>query len=219
VEDALALQYLTEIWGLGAGTSVVSSGEAGRLLARGVPVLATWEATPTLMQEAASASARQPFGPDWIAFRPEGTTGHDLLLPPALLPAPDGDLLAAYGVTPSPRGAPVVDAPAGVDITLIWQPGDAGWPDGLNISVRPTRAGQLIPDPAMPGAILQQDRPEPANGLGEPQPLDDLQLLDPYRFVHGEEADGVMVILYRAVDGGFENVTELRLPLDDPANR
>ena len=55
VDDALALDYLLEIWGLRPdlvpGLRVVSSDQAGGFLRRGLPVLATAEAAPTLLAE------------------------------------------------------------------------------------------------------------------------------------------------------------------------
>ncbi len=218
VDDALALQYLTEIWGLGNDALSVSSREAAASLIAGAPLLSTWEAAPTLAEElpANQPVRRTVISPDWIAFHPADE--------PASIPTPavDVQMPTAAGVTlrgfdslDAPDGAPVTAAQPGLDVTLHWQTPATGWPLGVNISVRPTVGGNFIADPTRADAILQQDRALPADGLGDSLTLTtgDMLMLDPYRFEQVGEADGLLVLLYRATDDGFENLAEMRLPL------
>jgi hypothetical protein len=51
VEDALALDYLINIWGLRPDLRVVSSKQAGELLQQGAAVLTTLDAAPVLLEE------------------------------------------------------------------------------------------------------------------------------------------------------------------------
>ncbi len=212
VDDALALQYLTEIWAIQPDAAVVSSQEAGRKLAAGAPVLATWRAAQTLADELPPeiAPAIQSHSPDWLLFAPPGQAPPSTA-PQAVVDTPvtDGVTLHGYAAAPSPAGAPVTDGPQGLDVTLFWMLEGGAWPDELAISVRPTMDGAFIPSPDDPAAILQQDAPGPARGMmvATSAPA---QVADAYRFPGAETADGITVIVYRPVDGGFENVAEMR---------
>ena len=125
-------------------------------------------------------------------------------------PVTEGVTLHGYAIAPSPTGAPVYDGPPGLDVTLFWTLADGTWPDELAISVRPTLGGAFLPNPDDPGAILQQDAPAPARGMmvATSAPA---QVADAYRFPGAQDADGLMIIVYRPVDGGFENVAEIRV--------
>ncbi len=219
VNDALALQYLIQVWGVRPDLAVASSAEVGLRLAAGDGALAAWDAAGALSAElpAGQSFGRQSAGPDWLLFSPTGARPEGELWPPA---APFGGSagpvrLAGYGVAPAPAGAPVYP-PVGParDITLYWELGPEGWPENLSISLRPTQGGAFIPDPDQPGAVLQQDSPGPARGLlalppGAPQPA-----ADAYRLPWPTGADGLFLILYRSTgDGGHENVAEIALPL------
>ena len=71
VDDALALQYLIDIWQLRPDLHVVSSAEAARWLGEGQAVFATWQAATTLRGELPTtlAPSQQGAGPDWIIFQ------------------------------------------------------------------------------------------------------------------------------------------------------
>ena len=211
VDDALALQYLTEIWEIQPQAAVVSSQEAGERLAAGAPVLSTWQAASTLADELPPVLAPtiQSHSPDWLIFAPPGQPTRS---PQVVVdePVTDGVTLHGYTVTSSPTGAPVYDGPPGLDVTLFWTLENGTWPDELAISVRPTLGGAFIPSPDNPAAILQQDAPAPARGMVAAPAGSPARVADAYRFTGGEFADGVMIIVYRPVDGGFENVAEMR---------
>jgi hypothetical protein len=211
VEDALALDYLTNIWGLRPDLRIVSSKQAGELLQQGAVVLTTLDAAPVLLEElpAGLTPARAIFSPDWLLL----TAGDTAAASPAVrvdAPLGDGVTLAGYTVKPSPTGAPVTQTAPAVDVTLFWQL-DAGWPSGFGVSLRPTRQGAFLPDAAT-GGVIQRDAAAPVEGLITPLP-DDL-VTDALRVPVPNGADGVMLIVYRTTDAGFENLLELPLRLD-----
>ena len=208
--DALALDYLVNIWGIRPDLRIVSSSAAGPLLDRDGTVLATMDAAPILLEELQSSITPigSPFGADWLALAshhldqpavPQGTVDTAL---------GEGLTLVAYAVDPAPAGAPVTQAERAVDVTLFWQLHD-GWPAGYGISLRPTAGGAFLPDAAT-GGIIQRDAAAPVQGLI--QTTTDWVLADAYRIPMPDGADGVMLIVYRATDDGFENLLEL--PLD-----
>jgi hypothetical protein len=224
VDDALALQYLTQIGGLHPGVTVVSSKEAGLLLDQGRLVLASADSAPTLRAELPPHvnPALHSYGPDWIAF-----LGPQARLPDAVFgqqknkavqKLTDDIALAGYRAAfgYDPQGAfPAHDT--GLGITLYWQLATGDWPDGVSLSVRPTSAGAFLPDPnSQPGAIVQQDRTRPVYGLFEPgQRGEDTIVADGYRFLLPPDVlagvDGILVILYESKDEGFRNIAEIAL--------
>ncbi|MCX6046103.1 MAG: DUF2723 domain-containing protein [Chloroflexi bacterium] len=219
VDDALALQYLIDIWQIRPDLQVISSDKAAGWLAQNRPVFATWQAAATLRAElpATWAISMQSAGPDWIVLQ-SGGLGREqppaFVIDRAIMP---GIVLHGYTIAPSPSAMPVLTkAGATLDVTLFWQIQLDDWPEGLSISIRPTLHGALIPAPT--GGVIQQDTARPAHGLlaldhwpAGHSVADAYQLPLPAPLPEG--ADGVAVILYRHKDNGFENVAELNLPL------
>jgi hypothetical protein len=124
----------------------------------------------------------------------------------------DGVALLGYAVAPAPTGAPVTRAPSAADVTLLWKLHD-GWPAGLGVSLRPTRGGAFIADGT--GAIIQRDAGAPGQGLASAAGV----VHDALRVPLPAGADGVMLIVYRTTDVGFENLLEKTLDisaLDNP---
>ncbi len=219
VDDALALQYLIDIWQIRPDLHVISSAEAAGWLAQQRKVFATWQAASTLRAElpANLAVAMQSASPDWIAIQ---TNDADQQQQPAIVvdrSVTAGIVLHGYRITPAPSPAPVVNnAPAALDVTLFWQISLGDWPAGLSISVRPTLHGAMLPNPA--GGVIQADTVRPAHGLLALNRWSAGQFVaDAYRLPLGAPlpagADGVAVILYRSKDNGFEHVAELNLPI------
>ncbi|MFN8494236.1 MAG: DUF2723 domain-containing protein [Caldilineaceae bacterium] len=220
VDDALALQYLIALWQIRPDLQVVSSNVAAQWLAQGQPVFATWPAAPTLQAElpATLKCSMQSAGADWIVFQ---TGGRLLLQTPQVkfvqTITPDVRLMG-YQIRPGPSAEPVTKTvEATMDVTLFWRIHGPDWPNGLSISVRPTRQGAMLPNPA--GGVIQQDNARPAHGLltlatwPADQPIADAYRLPlPAHLPTG--ADGVTVILYRSKGNGFENVAEIHLPMD-----
>ncbi|MDQ3250403.1 MAG: hypothetical protein M3Q45_14495, partial [Chloroflexota bacterium] len=220
VEDALALQYLIDIWQIRPDLVVVSSSQAAILLKQGQRVFATWQAATTLRAELPPTlvTTQQSASPDWIQFHNREGEATDT---PDQAPqvrvdhvmTPDIALLG-YSVVPTPATQPVTALnPTGMDVTLFWRLRN-DWPAGLSISVRPTANGGFIPNPA--GGIIQQDSSSPAHGLlanaASLSPVADAYRLGlPAALPVG--ADGFAVILYRSGANGFENVAEINLPI------
>ncbi|MCB9157781.1 MAG: DUF2723 domain-containing protein [Caldilineaceae bacterium] len=235
VQDALALQYLIDIWHIRPDLRVVSSRQAAAILQENGLLLTTVEAAPTLLDElpAPLAVQLQDQSADWVrvnnAAHPGAMEAPAVVLDEAAL---SGVVLAGYSFAPTPVNpiAPQSASPA-MDLMLYWQLADGVWPEGVSISVRPTLNGKLIRVPqgapnqgesnqGESNQIVQQDRPRPVHGLAKlSAPFLQQQLVaDAYRLALAEPApagvDGVSVILYQKKDGGFENVAELAFPLD-----
>ncbi|HRA66521.1 MAG TPA: DUF2723 domain-containing protein, partial [Caldilinea sp.] len=205
VEDALALDYLVNIWGIRPDLRVVSSDAAAQTLAADGTVLTTFDAAPVLLEElpARLRTPRQAFSADWLAL---GDAARALSAQPQERidrPLTDGVILAGYTLQPAPAAAGQA-----VDVTLFWQLAD-GWPAELGISLRPTRDGAFLPDAAT-GGVIQLDAAAPAHGLAQPAP-GTTRLADFYRLPMPADANGVMLIVYQSSDNGFENLLELPL--------
>lgn len=211
VDDALALDYLIRIWGLRSDLRVVSSVEAGEVLRGGGLVFSTRDAAAALLEElpADVRPLRTAFGPDWLAL---GDVEQTSDIPAALeVEIVDGVALVGYGVAKAPTGAPVTHAAPAVDVTLVWRI-DATWPPGLGVSLRPTTNGAFIPD-STTGGVIQRDASAPVQGLVELRP--GASVSDALRVPMPNGADGVMLLVYRAVEGGFENLLEIPLQLNE----
>ena len=219
-DDALGLTYLTEIWAIRPDVGVLNRDQVAQRLADGGTVLAEAGVAPLALAELGALGAQVALtarGPDWVALRlgsEESAPAPDTLLNQAV---GDGIALLGYSVQPGPTGAPVITAPPSLDLTLFWQIDPGAPPHDWSISVRPTIGGNFIPDPqGENGAIFQQDRPGPVDGLLTFSRLPAaVPLADAYRLPDAPGADGIMVILYRAVDGGFENLAEMRLAIPE----
>jgi hypothetical protein len=231
VDDALALQYLVEIWEYGGSHPVISSPQAAQHLAQGKSVLATVAATSILLEELPQDLALEAslFSPDWVGIEP--SEGKNRLFEKALpmtalendsggadgITIVDGVALEGYAVSSGPDGYPVLsDQPATLDLTLVWQLQAPGWPADLAISVRPTAAGEFLPNPTgETGAIIQVDSNEPVIGLFDAQALgEESNIVDAYRLSFPPAADGLVLIVYRRSNTGFENLAEIPLRVD-----
>ena len=227
VDDALALQYLIDIWGIYPAGNVVSSPAAATALAEGESVLSTTEAAATLMDELPTLPrvTRQMVSPDWVLFstgdphlaaqESQATTGVDYAVAP-------GIRLAEMTAWRAPTGSPVladVDerTHAGVDVRLVWEL-EEPWPADWAISVRPTWQGAQVADAT--GAIIQSDRARPGHALWSladiPPGSTTIRVPDAYRLPGAGAVDGVLVIVYRTTSTGFENVAELTVGVPAP---
>ncbi|MEZ4664173.1 MAG: DUF2723 domain-containing protein [Caldilineaceae bacterium] len=222
VRDALALQYLIDIWGIRPDLRVVSSKQAAELLQENRPLFATVEAAPTLLDELPPnfGVQLQDQSADWVRFdnaaQPGAAETPAVVLDETALP---GVVLAGFSFVAAPANPTGSAAPApALDLILFWQLADGVWPEGVSISVRPTAQGNFIAAPTgEPNQIVQQDRRRPVHGLiALSTPAANGQLIaDAYRLPLAQPArvDGVRVILYRKSNGGFENVADLVFPL------
>ena len=233
VDDALAISYLTEIWGIRPDMKPINSRDADDDIREGATIYATVDATPALLNELSQTPLRYSFSPDWIALvipnyvATEAATAAAAPVHHTITPAVS---LINVQSRPAPTGAPLQPptAPA-LDVLLTWQLEHGIWPAELAISLRPTYQGAPMFDPTS-GEPLQQDRPRPVHGLwldipklnapelamsnlaGEPVLVQDAyRLPQPAAIPH--RADGLLLIVYTQTATGFVNVAEIALPL------
>ncbi len=235
VDDALALQYLVEVWEFGDNHPVISSPEAAQHLSHGESMLSTVDATSILLEELLEelpgevAVQTSLYSPDWVRIGPGGDDREAVKRANSWIPlaenisddanfgAVEGVTLEAFAVSQGPLGSPVLaDQPDSIDLSLAWQLGQEGWPEGLGISIRPTAGGAFLPDPADDaGAIIQVDSSRPIAGVYDPDALGRAsKIVDAYRVPFPPPADGLLLILYRSSDDGFENLAEIPIPVE-----
>ncbi len=214
--DALGLDYLIRIWGIRPDLRVVSSPQAGEYLAQGRPVLSTWQVAPLLLAELPDGAnwRLQSQTPDWVRLVPV-----DQDAPPVVPEAREDRAVGpirwmGYARRPGPTGAPVLSqGPADLDVVLFWRV-DGPVPDAWWISVRALRNGRLLTTPE--GRPAQQDSPGPVRGLRPFAHLPpDTRVADGYRLPGGLAADELWILLYRPMDGGFQNLGEIRVRLEE----
>ena len=212
LDDALALQYLSDIWRIRPDVRAVSSINAADILNRGESVFATWRASPLLREEIGAQLGALPLvvqseTADWLRLQSAADFAPAPPQIPVDLAVPQSNVtLAGYAISQTDP-----TASNALDVALFWQ-GD--WPTDLRISLRPTRSSTTVPSPDDPNEIIQRDRPGPAHGLLDRATLSpNVPLADAYQLPLVEGVDGLTVILYRVVEGEFENVTEFALPL------
>jgi hypothetical protein len=157
-------------------------------------------------------------------FHPTAAITTTSLVTPVFVVTPDL-ILSTYSAQAAPAGMPIKPShDSALDVTLTWHLPTGVWPEGVAISVRPTHQGASQIDPAT-GQPVQVDRPRPLNGLWVDTPVKrdvdrPVVVHDPYRLPQPptleNQADGLLLILYRQTDNGFENIAELPLPLPPP---
>jgi hypothetical protein len=218
VDDALALDYLINIWGLNPTAAIVSTTHAEDAAQAGRPLLATWDAAPTLLAELNPGfpAPLHTVSPDWVQIAPPS-------VPTATLPATPPQtliagqlLLADYATQIAPTGDPVTAAPPALDVWLRWQLPTGHWPQDVAISLRPTLADNFLLDPEKPGQIIQVDAAAPMHGLLN-RSVDPTQPTDAYRLPLpaplASAADGIALLIYRPSDPSLAPLAELYLPL------
>ncbi|MEM7537976.1 MAG: DUF2723 domain-containing protein [Chloroflexota bacterium] len=238
VHDTLAMQYLIDIWQVWPHMAspsdqammpeVVSSIEADERLRSGYPVLSSVDMFPTLLAElpAYPALTVQSWSPDWLILQTDVEPVDPVMALGFLQQNQKSQHVITPEVTLSTYHAHVVPSTQTGRMTvlrvyLVWELANQSWPADLSISVRPMHNGAFIPASNPDDGILQQDASSPASGLLEAYGIPFVSpMVDAYGLALPEkpsgvqQVDGVMVILYRTVEGGFENVAELVLPIE-----
>jgi hypothetical protein len=220
VDDALALDYLVQIWGLNPTAAIVSTTHAEDAAQAGRPLLATWDAAPTLLAELNPQfpAPLHTVSADWVQIAPSNVATASLTATP---PQPhtliEGQLLLAdYTSLAAPTGEPVTTATPALDVWLRWLLPTGHWPDDVAISLRPTLGDRYLLDPERPGQIIQVDAAAPMHGLLE-RAVDPTQPIDAYRLPLpapiASAADGIALLVYRLSDPGLAPLAEVRLPL------
>ncbi len=222
MDDALALDYVTAIWGIRPDIRVVSSQEANQLLASDTAVYSTWDAVPTLLDELSLDTQLNSATTDWVAVAPPvaetipftPTSSSPISITPEIQ-------LVEIQTTIAPTHSLTQAGPDGLDVMLLWLLPDGTWPDGVAISVRPLRNGELIVNDQT-GEPIQQDRSRPIMGLWRP-PSTVAQTLvaDAYRLAIPQallgEVDGILILVYvQDAAGGFTNLGEIRHSITPP---
>lgn len=210
VDDALALTYLTQIWGIRPDVTLVSQPQADDLLAAGRPLLATVDAAPLLLSELRAQPWPNGLTADWLLLAPTPPTTTFSPTEPRAVITPD-ILLVALTAAPTPTGAPLNPAlPPGLDVTITWYLPNGAWPDQHAISLRPLAGG--APLTAADGAAIQSDRSRPVHTLWRDADRPAL-VTDTYRLPTPSPADALLLILYTTTPAGFVNLAELTFPL------
>ncbi|MEM7127186.1 MAG: hypothetical protein AAF702_12715 [Chloroflexota bacterium] len=235
VDDALALQYLNQIWDIRPDLTIIDHKEARRRLGNGQPVLTPYDATPLLLGEIGDdpVPGIWAVSANWVLLQPLADADFQLssahLTPKSEQGSPSvllnqsietGVELVGYHIAREPSSQYVVGRrhPI-VDVTLYWQLALVTWPEGLSISVRPSLQGAFLPlstieKDAPPDAIIQQDQRSPMQGL---YPLSQIPagsiFSDVYRLpiASRESADEIVLLLYRQNSDGFINVADIRM--------
>ena len=215
-EENVSLRYLTDIWGQRPDVIAVGSAEARRLLAEGSrPIYATVNAAPLIWSE---------ISPD-VRLSSAGLTLIELhRYPQTAIPTMQhtlardlGDNLRLLGYDFQPHSSSLIPRPPSPiprppSLTLYWQATGAIAHD-WSISVRPTRGGQFLYDDE--GHLVQFDRQHPVHGLYPTSGWASGEVVRddyPLSLPPGLQADGITIIVYRAITEGFENLAQIELP-------
>ncbi|MGQ9628144.1 MAG: protein O-mannosyl-transferase family [Anaerolineae bacterium] len=202
-EEYLSLKYLTEIWGERADVKALRFEEAADALAEGKrPLYLTRAAAPLILGNL-PAVALSGAGMRLITVNAEP----QFAPPPMAHPSGEelGGALRLLGYDWRMENG---EGFSMLHLSLYWQAVKKMDFD-YAISVRPTLAGQVI---FVEGRLLQRDVPHPVWGNyptsrwqpGEVVRDDHLIPLPP-----GQTCDGAKVVVYRVVDGSFENLGEI----------
>lgn len=219
VDDALALQYLIDIWQIRPDLQTVSSLQAEKVLAEGRPLLATWEALATLRSELPNRELHlSALSPDWVALQSTASKEPPFIENRIAKKVEANTTFEGFTLLTAPTGVPVTTTQPTIDVMLYWRLGSGQWPPGLSISIRPMYQGELIHTDATNGDFVQQDVAAPMKGLLTTEILPVGSLIgDPYRLLlpanRAQPIDQLKVILYRNSGQGFDQVAEIHLPI------
>ena len=205
--ETLALNYLTEIWGVRPDVRSVTSAQAQKLLAEGAPLAVTQAALPLAPAEVSPSAHYSALGRTLVAVS-ASPTWHLAQSGAAALGGLRPWLHDFGGELRLQAGRIGADRATGETVVLlIWQ-AMAAPPQDWAVSVRLTQEGQ---------EIAQLDRAHPVSGA---YPTDRWSpgevVADAYPFAlpAGAAADGLTVVVYRKLaDGSFANLDVARFSL------
>ncbi len=191
-DDALGLAYLIDIAGIRPDLRIVDNFRANEQLAQGERLFVTADAAHLLLGELTVAPPQiHGWSGDWAELLPGGAA--QSREPAVRLDRAMGDGIVLQGYTVSEEG--------GLTVQLFWSVTEGASPKDWSISVR-TADG-----------AAQQDTTGPVFGL---RPFSSLRpdetVVEAYGLGSVESVDEIRLILYRPTAGGFENLTEVRLP-------
>ncbi len=215
VEEKLALDYITIIWGYRPDVKAVTLDEAKALLASGErPLYVSTQAAPFFFEAVGRPVAVQSAGLYLIRV---GETLPPITLPEDVVPL---DLyfgnqvrLVGYRLTRPPKEVPL-HLPW--RLTLYWQ-ALAPQPVDWSVSVRPTLDGQYL---YLDGSLVQSDHAHPAHGYRPTSSWVPREIVqDDYPIPNDKRLrfNGITVILYRALGPNrFENLGIGNFPVHLP---
>ena len=205
--ETLALNYLTEIWGVRPDVRSVTSAQAQNLLAEGALLAATEAALPLVPAEVSPSAHYSALGRTLVALS---------AAPTVYLPQPGATPLGELrpwlhdfgGELQLQAGRIGVDRATGETLALlIWQalaPPSQDWA----VSVRLLQGGQ---------EIAQLDREHPVSGAYPTSrwaPGEVVADAYPFALPPGAAPDGIKILVYRKLaDGNFVNLDAAQFPL------
>ncbi len=217
LDQLLALDYLTQIWGVRPDLQPSGAAEAREALAAGHLLLSTVEAIPIVQAEVLPDARFSSAGLTLIEVRtepqmecPECST----LEVPLYMPLGDGLMLMGID-RPQPKIHPALPRRfyPGPRIRLYWEamaPIRHDW----SISLRPTRQDALIFDN---GRLVQSDRVHPVQGTYPTTRWFPGEIVrDDYEVpkTPNPPPDGLAIVIYRSLPGGgFQNLIVMPLPI------
>ncbi len=213
LDETLALNYLTEIWGERPDVRSVTSGQARAVLAQGGPLAVTEAALPLVPAEISPASHYSALGRTLVAVSAAPAAGWPMGARSGDRPQQSADLRPwTHDFGPALRlagGRVARNAATQETVVLLTWEARAKPAEDWSVSVRLTQGGQ---------EIAQLDRQHPVAGAYPTSAWAPGEVIgDAYPFIlpPGAAADGVTVILYRrAADGGFVNLDVARFPIN-----
>ena len=216
----MSLEYLTEIWAARPDVKAARLSEVQSLLKDQVPSLyVTRQVAPLVLHELERSVHLSGHGAELVELRFE---------PVSELPDLAQGLSATPGDSLQLAGYRFEEKKIGLDsgqsasepvrlfhLTLFWramEDMDTEW----SVSVRPTYAGRFLPAEAGIVQIVQMDVTHPVLGLYPMSKWSPGEIVrDDYVIpLHSDHSyDGAQVIVYRPTEDGFENLTEVNIPL------
>jgi len=200
-EENLSLDYLTQAWGERKDVRVVITDDFVELWSSGEENLYLTKAAAAFVLPQLSRRPRlSSQGLQLIAVRQR--PNREMPTMEKGLEAGVGENLVLLGYDHFPSGE-------GLHLALYWQATDRTGND-YAVSVRPTKGGELL---FHEGQLVQQDHALPCGAIILRPPGDEVR--DDYLVPvpPGVEYDGVMVVVYRVTEEGFEDLGTVSFPL------
>ena len=205
VEEKLALDYITIIWGYRPDVKAVDLEEAKAILASGErPLYVSIQAAPFFFENIGRIVDVRSGGLYVLRvgdLKPQYTLPDDAI--PLDIYFGNQVKLVGYRLSSPPKDIPI-SLP--LRLTLYWEAlskQDVDW----SVSVRPTRNGQFI---YLDGSLVQSDHAHPAHGYRPTSSWQPREIVrDDYPVPSDPRLkfDGITVVLYRALgQGRFENL-------------
>lgn len=218
----VGLYYLVTAWGLRPEMDPLPLERAVEHVEGGGRVAVTVDAARHLLGRVGSGDLElHRIAPDWILLS-QSSGDMELPAPRSADAYALGEGIALKGFSALPSPVPLVpttdsclpcrEALGALDVTLFWGVEKGSSPGDWSISLRAFAEGAPVTTEA--GAPARRDGPGPVDGL---RPFSAIgpgsTVVDAYRLPAAAGADSLHLTLYRQVEGGFEHLAELTIPL------